>query len=129
MNQEQNDALRLIAELERRRQRGDPSVSNMQGTPEADIMELRQAAQRRAAPSPFKVGDIVTPRADAPIRDHGVPHIVVSAHQTFMPVADYIGIGTWPAAEVFDLILIYRSNGKIHPQRACSWMYELWSEA
>ena len=129
MNQENMNALRLIEELERRRQNGDPSVSNMRGTPEADIMELRHAAQRRAAPSPFKVGDIVTPRKDAPIRDHGVPHIVVGAHQTFMPVADYIGIGTWPAAEVFDLITLYRNNGKIHPQRACSWMYELWSEA
>ena len=50
--------------------------------PEAQIMELQAAFTTYSAPCPFKPGDIVVPRPNAPYTDKGVPHIVLE-------VADY----------------------------------------
>ena len=96
---------------------------------EADIMELRQAAERRAAPSPFKVGDIVMPRKDAPLIGSARLLIVVAMGQDYRVTSEVKDTDQWPASEVFDLILLYRDKDCIYSQRACSWMYEPWSEA
>lgn len=45
--------------------------------PEAQIATLKEACERYAAPCPFKVGDIVTPRKGYSTRGVGVPHVVL----------------------------------------------------
>ena len=44
-----------------------------------DIETLTAAAMRYAGPTPFKPGDLVTPRADSPLENAGRPHIVLEA--------------------------------------------------
>jgi hypothetical protein len=43
----------------------------------ADIETLKAAAVRYFGPAPFEPGDLVTPRADSPLKDAGRPHIVL----------------------------------------------------
>jgi hypothetical protein len=43
----------------------------------ADVAALRAAADRFNGPNPFKPGDLVTPRADSPLKGVGRPHIVL----------------------------------------------------
>jgi hypothetical protein len=45
--------------------------------PEVAVFRLREAAARFAAPVPFKVGDLVTVRRDAPLTGSGEPQIVI----------------------------------------------------
>lgn len=47
-----------------------------------DIATLRAAAIRYAGPAPFAPGDLVTPRADSPLKDAGRPHIVIEVDPT-----------------------------------------------
>lgn len=44
--------------------------------PEAQIMELTQFLSDYGRPNAFRVGDLVTPRKNAPIRGIGEPHMV-----------------------------------------------------
>lgn len=45
--------------------------------PEAQVMELTDYLSRYKKPCPFKVGDLVTPRANSFMRNAGDPHIVI----------------------------------------------------
>lgn len=45
--------------------------------PEAQIMTLREICERYQRPNPFKVGDLVHPRADSRLKGRGMPHIVI----------------------------------------------------
>lgn len=45
-----------------------------------DIATLKAAAERYAAPTSFVAGDLVTPRADSPLKNIGRPHIVLGVH-------------------------------------------------
>ncbi|SFG65553.1 hypothetical protein [Methylobacterium gossipiicola] len=42
-----------------------------------DIATLKAAAERYEAPNPFEPGDLVTPRADSPLKGIGRPRIVL----------------------------------------------------
>jgi hypothetical protein len=50
------------------------------------IAALRERAQRMAAPNPFKLGDVVTVRADADVKGAGQPHVVVEVYDK--PIVD-----------------------------------------
>jgi hypothetical protein len=48
----------------------------------AQVMDIRDLADRYAKGNPFKVGEVVTPRANAPVHGHATPHVVVEALDT-----------------------------------------------
>ncbi|MBY0256924.1 hypothetical protein [Methylobacterium sp.] len=48
-----------------------------------DIETLKAAAVRYLGPTVFKVGDLITPRADSPITQVGAPHIVLEVREDF----------------------------------------------
>lgn len=54
--------------------------------PEAIIMELRARLEVVNSPNPFKVGDLVTPRANGYLTDAGQPCIVVAVDNDAKPV-------------------------------------------
>ena len=56
----------------------DPEDDDPEPLHEAQVDEL-QAILRRYRSRPFKVGDLVTPRPEGPVRDAGRPHIVLEA--------------------------------------------------
>ena len=45
--------------------------------PEAQLMELRAFAERVSGPCPYRVGDVVTARSNAPYPYAGEPHLVM----------------------------------------------------
>lgn len=49
-------------------------------SPEGQIARLVEYLDHRAQPLPFKVGDFVTVRSDAPIKGAGQPHVVVETN-------------------------------------------------
>ncbi|POR42533.1 hypothetical protein [Methylobacterium sp. V23] len=53
-----------------------------------DIATLRAASERFSGHNPFKAGDLVTPRADSPIKQAGRPHIVLEVDPA--PVANRV---------------------------------------
>lgn len=56
---------------------------------EAQVMRLKEFADRYAEPCPYKVGDIVTPRPDVCLRGAGNPHMVIEVRET--PIRDFTG--------------------------------------
>jgi hypothetical protein len=60
----------------------------LRNRPDADIPFEGQIARlidflaKYQRPCPFKVGDLVHPRAESPIKDHGKPHMVVAIPET-----------------------------------------------
>jgi hypothetical protein len=62
--------------------------------PEAEIERLRDLAARYAAPNPFKVGDLVTPRRGGVIKDRSCGHPCVVV-ETFDPIfSDHAEVGS-----------------------------------
>lgn len=57
---------------------GDPREERARPLHEAQIMRLREAAGRFTLDIPFAVGDLVTPRRDAPYKGAGEPHLVIA---------------------------------------------------
>lgn len=93
--------------------------------PEAQIMELRAAVARYEQDCPFKVGDLVTPRANSPYRNKGGIHIVVEAF-TDSPVRDRTtSSGDWPHYGKLDMRILYiADNGDTVPHMVESWLFE-----
>jgi hypothetical protein len=97
--------------------------------PEAAIARLREAADRYNAINPFEVGDIITPRADAPVIGTGQPHLVVKVSKAGDFVADrQKEAGTWEAATRFDTICLCIMHGVIVSFAVSSWLMEPWKE-
>jgi len=58
---------------------------------EQDIATLKAVAERYTAPNPFKPGDLVTPRADSPLKNVGRPYVVLELAETInthLPMVD-----------------------------------------
>lgn len=51
-------------------------------TSDAQIMRLKEFADRYNDPCPFKTGDIITPRPDVCLRGAGNPHVVLEVRKT-----------------------------------------------
>lgn len=49
---------------------------------DAQVMRLKEYAERYDEPCPYKVGDIVTPRSDVCLRGAGNPHVVLEVRKT-----------------------------------------------
>jgi hypothetical protein len=87
--------------------------------PEAQIARLTEVAARIAAGNPFKVGDLVTVRDDAPIKGAGKPHLVIE----FIPDAQ-LGLGTlgnWAFAARHDVVVLSVSGDDITPHVLPHW--------
>jgi hypothetical protein len=96
---------------------------------EAAIARLREAADRYNAINPYEIGDIITPRADAPMKGVGQPHLVVKVSR----VGDFMAdrqkkAGTWEASTRFDTICLCIMRGVIAPFAVSSWLMEPWKE-
>ena len=89
---------------------------------EAQIERLQEAFGRMKAPCPFKVGDLVRPRKDSPLKKNTVS-LVVDVN----PMGFERGLSDcceWTNAAVFDLKIIRLIGDSIVPFVAPSWMYE-----
>lgn len=54
--------------------------------PEAIVARLREAQERwTSSKVPFEVGDLVTPRSDAPLKNIGDPHLVIAVDHNARP--------------------------------------------
>lgn len=74
---------------------GKPDGDGKNPLPEAQVATLLEVAARYAAPVPFKVGDLVTPRKGYNIRDAGDPHIVLEVPK--FPIRNF-AMGDDPSA-------------------------------
>lgn len=61
----------------RKDDRSPDGIGKMSILPEAAIERLKAYADRYQGENPFRVGDLVTVRSDAPLDGKGIPHIVV----------------------------------------------------
>jgi hypothetical protein len=106
--------LLMAAEKDRRK----TSIS-----PEAAIERLKEAAARFNAGNPYKVGDIVTPIKDSPIKGHGNPHLVLEVSAEGFPVTAQTA-GSWVSATAFTLRVLTIDDGSIVPHIMPHWMVE-----
>lgn len=93
--------------------------------PEAKIMELRAALERYERLScQFKVGDLVTPRANSPLVGAGNPHII--AEVFYNPVRFSNGDASkFGCHGKYDVrIITVHDDGDVIPFMAESWMLE-----
>ena len=90
------------------------------------VARLREFAALYSAPNPFKVGDLVTPRANSPIKDAGDPHLVVEVLDT----PRWVYEGT-PYSSTFGLRMTIRIAQVGDHGAACYWgehhNYELYT--
>lgn len=97
--------------------------------PEAAIATLKEAHERILAGNPFKVGDIVTLRADAMCKGRGEPHLVIGVD----PAGYYAGeneSGDWGTVMKRDLHVLCFSESceRVASHVLCSWMCEPFTE-
>lgn len=81
------NALAMAAMESDRSEKKAPKTS-----PEVLSTNLRELADRYAAPCPFKVGDLVTPRADSDYVGEGEPQIVLEVLET--PIRNFVTYGS-----------------------------------
>lgn len=74
-----------LADILRDMDRNSDDATKPRILPEAEIERLRDLAARYAAPNPFKVGDLVTPRKGGVIKDRSCGHPCVVI-ETFDPI-------------------------------------------
>lgn len=90
--------------------------------PEAAIARLSEVLDRINAPVPFRPGDVVTIREDAPVRGAGKPHIVVEV------VSDaplFLGTpGDWPEAARRNVVVISLRGDSIATHMVAHWMLQ-----
>ncbi|MHA6643751.1 hypothetical protein [Mesorhizobium sp. A623] len=91
--------------------------------PEAKIARLREAAERFTGENPFKVGDIVTVREDAPIIGAGDPHLVIESGSDDLSTARPED-GSWTDSVVRNVRLIRVREDDIIPMVVPHWSLE-----
>ncbi len=99
--------------------------------PEAQIMELKQIAERYSKPCPFKVGDLVRPRPNSPIFPADSPWIVVEVLSCPGPFfsTGHPGEDGWGARPDFRAIVLSPSDNKSYvPYWNESFFFEPWVE-
>lgn len=99
--------------------------------PEAAIARLREYETRIHAPCPFKVGDLVVPRSDAPVVHGAVesPYLVIEVLAEPQRFAD-VDPGNWPFWSKIDVVLLYiYPTGKISVAGLPHWMLEPYTAA
>lgn len=93
-----------------------------EGLPEAQIERLREVSARIAAGNPFKPGDLVTVRKDAPVKGAGKPHLVIEIdHEAKLCQGE---VGNWTGATRHDVIVLSVTGGDIAPHTVPHWMLE-----
>jgi len=93
--------------------------------PEAKIARLREAADRIAAPIPFKPGDIVTTRKDSPLKGVGQPRLVIEVNPDGFDIGE-CDAGAWMEAAKFDVRYLTLADGVIFCHQSPHWMLELY---
>lgn len=86
------------------------------------VATLREAAERYAAPCPFKPGDLVTPRAGFLYHGAGLPFVVLAV-SAFGNVAPDFQSG--PSTPLFGARLDVRVAGSLG-SGICAWWQESW---
>lgn len=95
--------------------------------PEAAIERMKEAASRLHAPIPFNIGDIVTPRKDAPVRGAGQPYMVIAVDEN-API--YRGDpGTWEYATKWNVLILTITRDHVVPYAVAHWMLEPYSQS
>jgi hypothetical protein len=94
---------------------------------EALIAELHDTARRYAAPSPFRVGDLVTVRADSDTKGQGEPHVVVEIIDPPV-VSDRAEAGSNQFLRKFDLKVAHFAGEHQTIHAIDSVVLEAWSE-
>ena len=101
-----------------------PSTSLLR---EAAVARLQDVAQAFHAPFPFKVGDLITPRADAPIKGAGEPHLVVEVNPNAEALVDEeFGASTYGARPT--IRSLHLSNDKVVAHWSEHWFFVPWTE-
>ena len=98
--------------------------------PEAAVMRLREAAAAYAEQlrgPRFKVGDLVTPRADSCDVDRGKPHLVIEVRPDATPAWIPDCCGRFGARH--DIRLLFVSSAGVSSHWVESFEYEPWTEA
>ena len=95
------DILEMMAKAASRQNEEDKPTP----LPEAQVARLREMITAYSATTcPFKVGDLVTPRRDSPLKGTGVPHAVVATRD-----ADY----DWDCGESGDITFGMRFDMRV----------------
>lgn len=108
----------LLADMDDKPRSSKPAI-----LPEAAIERLKETALRIAAGNPFKVGDIVTIRADAPMQGAGKPRLVIGINPEGFPCGEKES-GQWGTAITYDVSFIWTDGEHILPHVAPHWMLE-----
>jgi hypothetical protein len=91
---------------------------------EGQIAQLQEALQFIQNGNPFKVGDLVTPRKNAPIKFGGIPHLIVGVNSEGFPCG-VIEHGMSGSAETYDLwIISIAQSGHISSHTVPSWQMQ-----
>lgn len=99
-----------------------PSISA-----EGQIARLLERLEVYKASCPFKVGDVVTPRADSSVKGAGLPHVVADILEK--PFYNFSGdFGSNAFGRRVDVRVICFHNGNILPHWCESWEFERYSE-
>lgn len=98
---------------------------------EAMAMRLKEALPRFQRACPFKVGDLITPYPDAPVRGAGDPHLVIDVEPEAEEVfAEFEGLPGLHSAK-FDIRALFLSTDRatLHPIWSESAWYEPYPSA
>lgn len=102
--------------------RGDDQVGSI--LPEAKVARLQEAVERFTSKNPFKVGDLVTVRADAPLKGAGEPHVVIASGDDNLSLAKSEE-GNWTEGVIKNVMMISILHGThIMPHLAPHWALE-----
>jgi len=91
--------------------------------PEAKIARLKEAAARFTDDNPFKVGDVVTIRQDAPMKGEGEPHLVIESGSTNLGTA-VPDEGNWTDGGIRNVRVLMLKDDLIMPYVLPHWALE-----
>lgn len=93
---------------------------------DAVIFRLRERAAEMAAPNPFKVGDLVTVKADTPFKGHGDMHLVIGVNDggypALLPTQDNYKVGV-----VFNVQVLTVRDDTVMPYVLPHWALKPWT--
>ena len=92
--------------------------------PEAAIARMREVAAKIASPSPFGVGDLVTPCAWAATRGAGEPHIVVEIGTFGRATGGHTEPGAVSYGAILDMRVLSISRDDVVAHWVESWQFE-----
>ena len=97
---------------------------------EAQIMSLRERAPAYIAPCGFKIGDLVTPRRDSPVRCAGEPQLVIDVRNDAQPDFGLASGGSYTCGARLNMrVLTVAEKGVLVPYWVEAGAYEAYDPA